>query len=326
MNVAGKRVLIIGVDCEVAASVFENLDSGNQPVIGVKSDDVDWQNCEEVRALLETHEPFLAVNFIGSPLYTHKPECSPAYLSAASKNIALACAAVNAVVIHTSDYHVFGGDKKNAYLEKDPVAPLDNFGEAMVAIEQCFQTSLEKILILRFSWIININKENILTKTLEGLTSPEGVVLTPYRRGAPTWQDDVVRVINTVIRQVISGATNWGIFHYCSADTCNELEFGQQVQAVFTELFEAKGKITSATVKGDDESSVIEPSASANDELADALEPISAALSCNRIKNNFGVRSRSWRQGLQAKTAQWAKEKGLVSCGEPSADDAKLKK
>lgn len=324
MNVAGKRVLIIGVDCEVAATVFESLDSGNQPVIGIKSNDVDWENSQEVQTLLETHDPFLAVNFIGSPLFVHDPQHSPVYLLTAIKNISSACAAADAVVMHFSDYHVFGGDKKNAYLEKDPVAPLDSYGEALVAIEQCFEASLEKILILRFSWIINTNTENILTKTLEGLISPDGVELTPYRRGAPTWQGDVVRVINTVIRQVMSGATNWGVFHYCSADTCNEVEFGQQVQAVFSELFEAKGEITSATVKLD-----VESLATSNDELAgvgEPLEPISAALNCTRIKNNFGVRSRSWRQGLQEKITQWAAIKGLAISGEASTDDLKSKK
>jgi len=329
MNVAGKRVLIIGVDCEVAATIFDNLDSGNQPVTGIKSGDVDWGDYTEVLALLETHDPFLTVNFIGSPLFTHKPQHSPSYLIAAIKNISAACTAVNAVVIHTSDYHVFGDDKKNAYLEKDPVSPLDNYGEAMVAIEQCFQANLEKILILRFSWIININTKNILTKTLEGLINPEGVVLTPYRRGAPTWQDDIVRVINAVIRQVISGAMNWGVFHYCSADTCNELEFGQHVQAVFSELFEGKGDITGATAKIDTESSVAESPASANDEAVDVgepLEPTSAALSCTRIKNNFGVHSRSWRQGLQEKITQWAEEKGLERSEVVSVSDVTLKK
>ncbi|GAB1267708.1 dTDP-4-dehydrorhamnose reductase [Aurantivibrio infirmus] len=322
MNIASKRVLIIGVDSDVASKIFDGLDSGNQPVVGIKSSDIDWESSEEVGRLLETHTPFLVVNFLGTPLFKLELEDPYPYFKSAIKNIASSCAAVNAIAVHISDYHVFGGDRKNSYLEKDPVSPLSDYGEMLVSAEKCFEESLESFLILRFSWIIDTTTENILTKTLKGLGSSEGVELSAYRRGAPTWQDDIIRVINTVIRQVMSGATNWGYFHYCSADTCNEFEFGQQVQTAYAEFLEAKGEIISAAATHEDET---ESNNSIDTLKIKSLEPISAALSCKRIENNFGVRPRSWRQGLTSRIKMWAEETGLL---EPDqlATDVQLKK
>jgi dTDP-4-dehydrorhamnose reductase len=290
---ASKRVLIIGPEEGLVAAVAQELDAGNMPVVFVADHTVDWQNVAAVAALFEQHKPTLLLHSVDlrSPaLFKPGANALREALVQRAHNLAGACANYGCMAMHLSDYHVFGGETKNAYDEAESVAPLDSYGETIAALEQQFAEALEKHLILRFSWLIDPEGDNLFTRILTTLDCGEELSLSSYRRGAPTWLGDARRVVCGVLRQVMSGAENWGYFHYCSADNCNEWEFGQEVQATYEELRQPSGKILAHSVKEDS---------------GYPMEPGSATLNTRRIRNNFGVHGRSWRQGLKAQISHW---------------------
>ncbi|MCW8195180.1 sugar nucleotide-binding protein [Proteobacteria bacterium 005FR1] len=290
---ASKRVLAIGPEQGLVATVAQELDAGNMPVSFVADHSIDWNDLNSVEALFDQHKPNLLL---------HEADLrTPSLLEAASASaragqverayhLASACEKFGCVAMHLSDYHVFGGDTKNAYDEADPIAPLDSYGAMVAEIEQQFAGVLDKHLVLRFSWLIDPEGDNLFTRIVNALNSGLELPLSSYRRGAPTWQADARRVVSGVLRQVMAGAGNWGYFHYCSADGCNELEFGQEVQATFEELRAPSGRIVARA---------------AREEGGYPLEPASATLNSRRICNNFGVHGRSWRQGLKAQISHW---------------------
>lgn len=290
---ASKRVLIVGPEQGLVAAVAQELEAGNMPVSFVADHSLDWKDPAAAESLFEQHKPNLLLHELdlrAPHLLKPQSDSSRAEQVERAFHIAKACEKYDCVAMHLSDYHVFGGDTKNAYDEADPIAPLDKYGAMVAEVEQQFAGIVDKHLVLRFSWLIDPEGDNLFTHIQSALNSDRELPLSNYRRGAPTWQADARRVICGVVRQVMSGAENWGYFHYCSADSCNEVEFGQEVQAAFEELQAPKGRIVAHSTK---------------DEGGFPLEPASATLNSRRICNNFGVHGRSWRQGLKAQISHW---------------------
>lgn len=291
--IASKRVLVIGPEYGLVATVARELDANNTPVTFVADHSIDWHDATAVEQLFAKQRPHMLlheIDFYQGDLLKAGAESERAALLRRNQTLAQICAQRACVAMFLSDYHVFGGDAKNAYDEIDQAAPLDSYGKFIAELEQQLIGSVDKHLILRFSWLIDAEGNNLFTRVLTALNKGGELPLSSYRRGAPTWRVDARRVISGVLRQVMSGAENWGCFHYCSADSCNEWEFGQEVEASLAELRPPSGKIVADEVKTN---------------KGYPLEPASASLNLRRIRNNFGVHGRSWRQGLKGQITHW---------------------
>jgi dTDP-4-dehydrorhamnose reductase len=308
--VTNKRVLVIGPHYGLTAAVAQELDAGNMPVTFVADHTIDWKNEAAVQKLFSQQKPHMLLHEID----LHHPslrkrrigELRTALLQR-NQSLAAACAKRECIAMNVSDYHVFGGDTKNSYDEADATAPLDGYGALIAGLEQQFVSTVDRHLILRFSWLIDAEGDNLFTRVLAALMRGDELMLSRYRRGAPTWRVDARRVICGMLRQVMSGAENWGYFHYCSADNCNEWEFGREVEATLAELHAPQGKILADDAK---EISV------------HPLEPASATLNSRRIRNNFGVHGRSWRQGLKAQISHWLDRQAEIQPAQSSGKDA----
>lgn len=289
---ASKRVLVIGPEHGLAAAVARELEAGQSPLTFVADHTLDWSDPAAVQAVFQSQPSFLLNEIDLRALASDEDICRELQGRLLERNQLLAtfCAREGCAAMHLSDYHVFGGETKNAYDENDPVAPLDSFGNLVADLEAAFAGTLEQHLILRFSWLVDPAGDNLFTRILGALTDTDELVLSRYRRGAPTWRSDAQRVIAGVLRQMMAGAQNWGYFHYCSSDNCNEWEFGQEVEATLIDLQPASGKILADDLK---------------QVSGFPLEPASATLNSRRIRDNFGVHGRSWRQGLKAQTSLW---------------------
>lgn len=293
MAIASKRLLVIGPENGLLAGVARELDAGNMPLTFVADSGIRWNQKGAMEKLFGQQKPRLLLHEFdlrNPALLDPKASTERSALLDRVRALAEGCARHQCMVMHLSDYHVFGGDTKNAYDETDPPAPLDSYGALLAELEQEFVGRVDQHLILRFSWLIDEAGQNLFTRVLEALANGHEVALSRYRRGAPTWQTDARRVICGVVRQMMAGAENWGCFHYCSADSCNEWEFGHEVEATLAEISSVEGKIASEDQKNLDRY---------------PHEPPSASLNTRRIRDNFGVHGRSWRQGLKARVSHW---------------------
>ncbi len=297
--VPSKRILIVSPvfespEGDFARALFHDLDKSNVPVLAPFTN-IEWSNLSEIKNYFAIHKPFLVI--VALPfgealrnLFSDNENKTKAL--AVMREIADVCQRSGASLVCLSDYHVFGGETKSTYSESDPVSPLGEFGRFLVELEGIVSSSVEKHFILRFGWIIGGATNNLFSDILDALVLGGEKEVSRYRRGSPTWQDDGLRVLVAVIRQILAGAENWGIFHYCSSDNCNEWEFGQEVLSTLSAIKEPIGSVVSPADK---------PS-------GEQIEPASSTLSCRKIRNNFGVQPRSWRQGLKANVEKWLKE------------------
>lgn len=247
---------------------------------------VDWNDCASATSYLSQHKVDLVVNCRGWEDAFHAG--GQAVLVQTARTLASSCSAVNIPLIHFSSYSVFGADPKGTHSEKDTVAPLNETGRAFVQAEELIVSQLPRHIILRLSWVIGAYGDNLLTRLLSAYLAGASVSVNRRLRGAPTALSDAARVVVALIKQISCGAENWGVMHYCSGDACTQDEFAEQL----LQLLIQQQLLTA------------EPSLSLVDEEPDN-EPLSAILGCRRVRDFFGVQSRSWRPSLLPLVKQW---------------------
>ncbi|WP_020207820.1 SDR family oxidoreductase [Gilvimarinus chinensis] len=255
-------------------------------VLQPPSNELNWTDRAAVMEYMSHQRPNVVLNNLGwgdSPL-----SANTALLPVAAENIARVCAQQKIPLLQMSSYRVFGDDNKSKHSEKDEPQPNSELGKAFYLAEQKALAADTRVLVLRTSWVISSYGDNLLTRLLDALQGEQPWRLNRRLRGAPTALSDLARVTVGILKQIDSGADCWGVYHYCSGDACNEVEFAEQLWEVLCQQ-DYQGP---------------EPKWDQVDEAA--LEvPISAVLNSLRVRNDFGVQTRTWRTYLLPMVRQW---------------------
>lgn len=248
---------------------------------------LDWSDRKAVEQYVSHVKPDLVVNTVG---WAELPSASEqSYMLASARSLSHVCAAADIPVVHLSSYRVFGGEVKSEYAFNDRPSPLGEEGRAFWDAETLFEQAGGRWIGLRLGWQIEAYNDNYLTQLLEALTAGEEVLVSTRHRVAPTDMLDSVRVIVAVIRQVLTGADNWGIMQYCSEDACTEAEFAGYVADILQDLQVLSGSVVDVDGAG----------------VKWLKSPLSTVLKNVRLREAFGVQSRSWRTALKPMIRFW---------------------
>ena len=132
------------------------------------------------------------------------------------RHLAEACAAHGLPLIHVSTDYVFDGTKPGAYLEDDPVAPINVYGASKEAGERAVREALPAHVILRTSWVYSAHGRNFVL-TMRQLAAERD---DAERGGGPArlahlrrriWPR---RMLDDGQRPRPAGPTGYGTFHY----------------------------------------------------------------------------------------------------------------
>lgn len=188
-------------------------------------------------------------------------------------------------LLHLSSYAVFGRARRKKIDEEEEPSPASERGHEWLACEETF-SSVENVSILRLGWLVDRSENALLGRVLRSLLDGQPVNLEDVSRGNPVTVSDLVRVTVAIVQQLASGGPLSGVYHYGSADTCSSMEFGHEVvdrvRSLYGEDFAAE--LVALETEGEDRSSV---------------------LSCERLRDVFGIQQRSWRQGLTRQVELW---------------------
>jgi len=183
-------------------------------------------------------------------------------------------------IVQLSTHEVFGGENLTVYREDDHPSPLTALGQALWDAERKVELQCEQYIVYRLSWLICHHGDSVFTRLLDLMLDKDQVAVSAERRASPTFIDDACRVLVAMIKQIFSGAQNWGIYHYASSDPCDEKEFAEYLSDIVSSLGHQTGQLT------DDSSDVQYPS---------------AVLGCISTRDDFGVQQRSWRLRLESR-------------------------
>ena len=180
-----------------------------------------------------------------------------------------------------SDSRVVPAGGKQRYREIDPAQPNTAPGTALAERERQLAETLRQHLILRSGPLIDAVGVNLLTVQLERLRCKGVLAATSGARFCPTPAPDHARVLAAICDQLSCNAQCWGIYHYHSSDPTTGYEFAEVLLAAAAQYWAL-------------DPGRVEQQIAVDDPLA-SLYPL---LSCQRIRDTFGIQQLPWRKAI----------------------------
>ena len=158
---------------------------------------------------------------------THEAQAFAANAVGAA-NLARACAAAGARLVHVSTDYVFAGDADRPYAEDAPVAPRSAYGRTKAAGEWAVRAELPgRHWILRTAWLYGEHGPSFV-RTMARLEAVKDVVdVVDDQRGQPTWSRDLARRAVAVV----DAGVPCGTYHATSAGSATWYDLARAVFA-----------------------------------------------------------------------------------------------
>src|SRR5205085_12505406 len=123
-------------------------------------------------------------------------------------------------IFHLSADYVFDGAKPGAYVETDPLAPLNVYGATKAVGEAAVAAATPDHVVLRISWIYSPFGKNFVRTILQLAKRQNALAIVADQCGSPTSAFDVADGIIAVVKNLVarpSDASLRGVFHMAAA-------------------------------------------------------------------------------------------------------------
>jgi len=141
----------------------------------------------------------------------------------------------DAPLVHYSTDYVFAGDAGRPYVEDDPTAPLNVYGESKLAGEQAVADSGCRHVTLRTSWVYSGHGHNFVLTMLRLAAERDRLEVVDDQHGRPTWARNLARVSGWVVERWRAGAAGEplsGLYHYADATAVSWHGFAGHIMRV----------------------------------------------------------------------------------------------
>lgn len=131
-----------------------------------------------------------------------------------TKNVALACKALDCKMIYLSTDYVFDGQGTNPW---DPdckdYKPLNVYGQSKLDGELAVQSVLEKYFIVRIAWVFGLNGKNFIKTMINVGKTHDEVRVVNDQIGTPTYTYDLARLLVDMAE-----TEKYGYYHATNAE------------------------------------------------------------------------------------------------------------
>jgi len=173
---------------------------------------------------------------INAAAMTHVDRCetetAPAFQinGTGARNVARACAATGAPLVHVSTDYVFDGTKGAPYVEGDTANPLNVYGMSKLAGEIFVRNECPQHFIVRTSGLYGLGecwgKGTNFVKTMLRLAGERSTLkVVNDERLTPTYATDLA----TQLRTLIESPPAHGTYHATNAGECSWFEFAVEI-------------------------------------------------------------------------------------------------
>ncbi|HXS51994.1 MAG TPA: dTDP-4-dehydrorhamnose reductase [Usitatibacter sp.] len=293
------RVLVTGAAGQVGADVARALE-GRAEVVALDRAALDLARPDAIVRCVREAKPRLIVN---AAAYTAVDRAeSEAQLARAVNARAPAILAEEAersgaLLVHYSTDYVFDGTKAGPYVESDPTAPLNVYGETKLEGERAVAASGCAHVIVRTSWVYAPRGRNFLLTMLRLAETRDELRVVDDQRGAPTASAELARATLALfvppadatplgeadLQRV--GASS-GLYH---ASAAGETTWCGFARAIFEQW--------SARAGGGFRMPRVVPIRT-SEYPTPARRPANSVLSSELLARTFGVRLAHWQDGL----------------------------
>lgn len=243
------------------------------------SDEVDITDAENLEAVFNKIKPDYCIN---TAAYTavDKAESEPgkavAVNTEGAQNIAEACKAVGAVLIHISTDFVFDGSKGAPYTEEDATSPQGVYGQTKRDGELLIEQTLKEHYIIRTSWLYSQYGHNFMKTMLRLGRERDLLTVVNDQTGTPTNANDLAEAIVTII---LSDKKAYGTYHYSNEGVATWYDFAKKIFEVNSITINLQPVPTSAYP-------------------TPAKRPKYSVLDKSKIKQVFDIEIKDWKDAL----------------------------
>ncbi len=283
------RLLVTGANGQLGRALKEALANENAPqaYLGCSADwidlpDLDIADANSVDAWFGTHEHYDVV--FNCAAFTNVDGCETNFAGAFAANalgpmnLARACAASDATLVHVSTDYVFPGNEPGERTEEDVPSPISGYGRSKLAGEGLACAMNPRTHVVRTAWLYGDGKNFV--RTMLGLAKThDEVTVVDDQFGNPTSARDLAREL---LR--IALCDSFGVWHCTNEGTCSWADLTQAAYDIAG--FDCKvNRCTSADWKR------------MNPQSAD--RPAYSSLKNAHLEATIGNHMRPWREALE---------------------------
>ena len=246
-------------------------------------DDLDISRWEAVDAWFGAHGPYdLAINCAAM---TNVDGCETNWQGAFAANalgpmnLARACAAQGARLVHVSTDYVFPGTDPEPRVEADVPAPISAYGRTKLAGEGLALANNPRTFVVRTAWLYGYVGKNFVKTMLRLAKTHDHVTVVSDQLGNPTSANDLAWQILRLAQ-----TEDFGIYHCTNEGTCSWADLAEEAFRVAGVPCEVR-RCTSEQWKQ------INP--------ASADRPHFSSLENTRLKETIGNTMRPWQEALR---------------------------
>lgn len=288
-SVSPQPTLILGSTGQLGATLIAVMSQLSEVVTADRAA-LDFTNAETVREYIRKFKPSVILN---AAAYTAVDKAESEHKLARAVNatapaaLAQAARETDALLIHYSTDYVFDGSKSSAYVESDPVNPLNVYGRTKAEGEAAIQKSGCRFLIFRTSWVYSERGANFLLTMLRLARQRDELRIVNDQIGAPTSTHSLARATAKIVQQYRAG--EWhdnksGLYHMTDGGSTSWFGFAKAI------LERASNVLGTPLPR-------LVPITSAEYPTA-ARRPVNSVLSCHKLRATFGISMPNWEDSL----------------------------
>lgn len=153
-----------------------------------------------------------------------EPDWAQAVNVEGTRRVAEACQAVGVWLLYVSTDYVFDGTKTSPYVETDPPAPLNAYGQSKRDGEIRVQTMAPRWAIVRTAWVYGHVGHNFVATILTRLQAGDRVTVVTDQVGSPTYAADLAEGLTRLVAREATGT-----FHVTNSGSCSWFVFAQAI-------------------------------------------------------------------------------------------------
>lgn len=274
------RIVVIGKSGQVARA----LARASPDVVALGRAELDLNDPDSLRVVLADADAVInAAAYSAVDKAESERDAAFALNAEAPALLAQLCAEARLPLVHLSTDYVFDGAKASPYVEDDPVAPINVYGESKAAGERAVLESGARAIVLRTSAVYAAEGANFVNTMLRLGAERDALTVVADQLTRPTWADDLAGACLKLAQALRDAGAPTGLFH---ATNDGEASWAEFAEAIFDE----------ARRRGWPHARVTRiPSA---DYPTAARRPANARLDTEKLARAYDIRLRPWRAAL----------------------------
>jgi dTDP-4-dehydrorhamnose reductase len=285
------RILVFGRVGQVGWELRHKLACLGQ-VTAIEFPEVDFSKPDTIRAAVRAVQPAVIIN---AAAYTAVDKAETDCVLATAINatapgvIAEEARRLGSIMVHYSTDYVFDGTKPAPYVETDAPNPANVYGKTKLAGDEAIQSVGGDYLILRTSWVYGARGSNFLLTMLRLAQERTELQIVDDQIGSPTTSECIAQATADILSQLLAPSAagldgRSGIYNFTSSGETTWFGFAKALltKSAGTYGFTVPNLIPIKT----------------SDFPRPAQRPANSRLSCQRLKQTFGVTLPPWEDAL----------------------------